>query len=62
MMRYIYAWSILSGVADIDRLRVLLFTVAENGSWNRTEEAGYRIIRLVFWGDSAREKMFLKGC
>jgi glucose/arabinose dehydrogenase len=36
--------------------------VAEHGSWNRTEKSGYRIIRLVFEGDSTREKVFLTGC
>ena len=36
--------------------------VAEHGSWNRTEKSGYRIIRLVFEGDSAREEVFLEGC
>ena len=36
--------------------------VAEHGSWNRTEKSGYRIIRLVFEGDSVREEVFLDGC
>jgi glucose/arabinose dehydrogenase len=36
--------------------------VAEHGSWNRREKAGYRIIRLVFDGDSVREEVFLSGC
>jgi len=36
--------------------------VAEHGSWNRREKAGYRIIRLVFDGNSVREKVFLSGC
>jgi glucose/arabinose dehydrogenase len=36
--------------------------VAEHGSWNRTEKAGYRIIRLIFEGSSAREEVFLTGC
>ena len=36
--------------------------VAEHGSWNRTEKSGYRIIRLVFDGDKAREEVFLTGC
>ena len=36
--------------------------VAEHGSWNRSEKAGYRIIRLVFEGNSAREEGFLSGC
>lgn len=36
--------------------------VAEHGSWNRTEKAGYRIVRLVFDGDSVREEVFLSGC
>ena len=36
--------------------------VAEHGSWNRTEKAGYRIIRLVFEGQGAREEVFLSGC
>jgi glucose/arabinose dehydrogenase len=36
--------------------------VAEHGSWNRTEKAGYRIIRLIFEGDKAREEVFLTGC
>ena len=36
--------------------------VAEHGSWNRSVKAGYRIIRLVFEGDSVREEVFLSGC
>ena len=36
--------------------------VAEHGSWNRREKAGYRIVRLVFDGDSVREEVFLGGC
>ena len=36
--------------------------VAEHGSWNRREKAGYRIIRLVFEGSAAREEVFLSGC
>ncbi len=36
--------------------------VAEHGSWNRSEKAGYRIIRLIFEGNSAREEVFLSGC
>jgi glucose/arabinose dehydrogenase len=36
--------------------------VAEHGSWNRTEKSGYRIIRLVFEGQGAREEVFLTGC
>ncbi len=36
--------------------------VAEHGSWNRTKKAGYRIVRLVFAGDSVREEVFLSGC
>jgi glucose/arabinose dehydrogenase len=36
--------------------------VAEHGSWNRTEKAGYRIIQLVFEGQVAREEVFLTGC
>lgn len=36
--------------------------VAEHGSWNRSEKAGYRIIRLVFEGSAAREEAFLSGC
>ncbi len=36
--------------------------VAEHGSWNRSEKAGYRIIRLVFEGSAAREEVFLSGC
>ncbi len=36
--------------------------VAEHGSWNRREKAGYRIIRLVFDQNSAREEVFLSGC
>ncbi len=36
--------------------------VAEHGSWNRREKAGYRIIRLVFEGQKAREEVFLSGC
>ena len=36
--------------------------VAEHGSWNRREKAGYRIIRLVFEGQTAREEVFLSGC
>ena len=36
--------------------------VAEHGSWNRSEKAGYRIVRLDFEGDSAREEVFLSGC
>ena len=36
--------------------------VAEHGSWNRTEKSGYRIIRLVFEGDSIREEVFMTGC
>ena len=36
--------------------------VAEHGSWNRREKAGYRIIRLAFEGNSAREEVFLRGC
>jgi glucose/arabinose dehydrogenase len=36
--------------------------VAEHGSWNRREKAGYRIIRLDFEGNSAREEAFLSGC
>jgi glucose/arabinose dehydrogenase len=36
--------------------------VAEHGSWNRTEKVGYRIIRLIFEGDSTREEVFLTGC
>ena len=36
--------------------------VAEHGSWNRTEKSGYRIIRLIFERDSAREEVFLEGC
>ena len=36
--------------------------VAEHGSWNRTEKAGYRIIRLTFAGSTVREEVFLSGC
>ena len=36
--------------------------VAEHGSWNRSVKVGYRIIRLVFAGDSVREEVFLTGC
>ena len=36
--------------------------VAEHGSWNRTEKSGYRIVRLVFDGDSVQEGVFLSGC
>ncbi len=36
--------------------------VAEHGSWNRTEKSGYRIIRLIFEGQGAREEVFLTGC
>ena len=36
--------------------------VAEHGSWNRSVKVGYRIIRLVFAGDSIREEVFLTGC
>ena len=36
--------------------------VAEHGSWNRSKKSGYRIIRLVFDGESAREKIFMEGC
>jgi glucose/arabinose dehydrogenase len=36
--------------------------VAEHGSWNRREKAGYRIIRLIFEGSTAREEVFLGGC
>lgn len=36
--------------------------VGEHGSWNRSEKAGYRIVRMVFEGDSAREEGFLSGC
>jgi glucose/arabinose dehydrogenase len=36
--------------------------VAEHGSWNRTEKAGYRIIRLIFEGQGVREEVFLTGC
>jgi glucose/arabinose dehydrogenase len=36
--------------------------VAEHGSWNRSEKAGYRIIRLVFEGSSVREEVLLSGC
>ena len=36
--------------------------MAEHGSWNRTEKSGYRIIRLVFDGDKAREEVFFTGC
>jgi glucose/arabinose dehydrogenase len=35
--------------------------VAEHGSWNRTEKSGYRIFRMIFEGDSAREEVFLTG-
>ena len=36
--------------------------VAEHGSWNRTVKSGYRIVRLIFDGDSVREEVFLSGC
>lgn len=36
--------------------------VAEHGSWNRREKAGYRIVRLIFGSDSVREEVFLRGC
>ena len=36
--------------------------VTEHGSWNRSKKVGYRIIRLVFEGNSAREEVFLSGC
>ena len=36
--------------------------VAEHGSWNRTEKSGYRIIQLVFEGDSICEEVFMTGC
>jgi glucose/arabinose dehydrogenase len=36
--------------------------IAEHGSWNRTAKAGYRIIRLVLDGETAREEPFLSGC
>lgn len=36
--------------------------VAEHGSWNRSVKVGYRIIRLVFGGESVREEVFLTGC
>ena len=36
--------------------------VAEHGSWNRSVKVGYRIIRLVFAGESIREEVFLTGC
>ena len=36
--------------------------VAEHGSWNRSQKAGYRIVRLVFDGATVREEAFLEGC
>jgi glucose/arabinose dehydrogenase len=36
--------------------------VTEHGSWNRSVKSGYRIIRLVFAGESIREEVFLSGC
>ena len=36
--------------------------VAEHGSWNRSVKVGYRIIRLIFEGESISEEVFLTGC
>ena len=36
--------------------------VGEHGSWNREKKAGYRIVRLMFDGQSIREEVFLSGC
>ena len=36
--------------------------VGEHGSWNRSVKSGYRIMRLIFDGDSISEQPFLTGC
>ena len=52
-----------SGFSGIRRLALNgTALVAEHGSWNRTEKSGYRIIRLIFEGEEAREEVFLTGC
>jgi glucose/arabinose dehydrogenase len=36
--------------------------VAEHGSRDRSVKSGYRIIRLIFDGETVREEVFLTGC
>ena len=36
--------------------------VAEHGSWNRSEKAGYRIVKLAFAAGAIAEEVFLDGC
>ncbi len=36
--------------------------VSEHGSWNRSVKAGYRIVQLVFHGNTISESAFMTGC